>query len=485
MNPEFRRNLWLELPAHRLIALPAVLLLVFLAAWLAGGRGPFVSVSEVVLVLLVVLWGGRLAAETVIEEVVGRTWDNQRMSAIGPWDMTWGKLLGSTIYVWYGGLWCVIAFMVGGGGQFADVVRLILAGAQAQATALLLSMLLLRSESGTLRFQVTISQLLTLLLMVPFLLFNSFASPETVRWYGFTIPDDPFVTVSQIAFLGWTVLGIYQLMRGELQYRTTPALWFLFVIFAAAYMAGFDSMVAAAKGARMPSPTITRLFLAFIGALTLTYVSAFVEPKSPVRLRRWLGHFNAGRIVQMSQIAPTFVPALLVALLSALLVVVNSVALNSGDTLALINVLAFIFALLMFAVRDLAMLYYLVLFGGSRGHLAGVVYLISAYFLAPVVLSAARLDAALPILLPYPNGPWEMVVLPVLGEALLAFVVLSQRWRSLTIEGMEQPTPGASIPGRSGHSGGHVIGHAAPLGHSPGGHSHSGGGHGGSHSSGH
>jgi len=106
MNPELRRNLWLELTPHRLIAAPVVLLLVLLLVSSRDERPwPAVySTASVILVLLVHFWGTRKAAEGVTEEVRERTWDWQRLSSLGPWSMTWGKLAGTAAFPWYGAL---------------------------------------------------------------------------------------------------------------------------------------------------------------------------------------------------------------------------------------------------------------------------------------------------------------------------------------------------------------------------------------------
>ena len=108
MNPELRRNLWLELSMHRLVAMPVVLVLV-LALISARSSDPWPAVFDAalwILVLVLHLWGGRNAAEAVTEEVRDRTWDWQRLSSLVPWQMTWGKLFGATAYSWYGAAWC-------------------------------------------------------------------------------------------------------------------------------------------------------------------------------------------------------------------------------------------------------------------------------------------------------------------------------------------------------------------------------------------
>ena len=108
MNPELQRNLWLEASPFRL-ALIAGLVLLALAATSVAPRG-LGTTSGVALALywfFAVLWGTRSAALSVVAEIRERTWDSQKLSSIGPWEMVWGKLFGATAANWFGALLCL------------------------------------------------------------------------------------------------------------------------------------------------------------------------------------------------------------------------------------------------------------------------------------------------------------------------------------------------------------------------------------------
>lgn len=443
MNPEFQRNLWLELPPHRMVAMPAVLVLVFFAAWLAGGSLSFAGAAQLLIALLLIVWGSRLAAEAVLVEVIGHTWDSQRMSALGPWEMTWGKLAGSTAFMWYGSIWCVIAFVASPHGNITLLIRLLLAGLEAQALALLLSMVLIRGEPDSLRFQVTIAQTVTIMVVVPFLFFTLFNRPDSVHWYGFIIPFDVFVTVFQLAFIGWTVLGAYQMLRTALQYSSGSLTWLMFVVFAVAFIAGFDRLQELVGAAGMPNPAVTRLFIAFGAAIGLTYACAVVEPKSLVRLRQWLVLLLGGRMRQGEQLSPAWFAALVIAVILGVLTIVNIIGVKAPTAPLPVGAVALVVAMMLFTVRDLALFYYLVLYSRfGAGNLAIGVYLVTAYFLLPVILSSARLDGLIPILVPSASGPPELVVLPVFVEALAAVGLVVQRWRAVGVEGLDRAVSG-------------------------------------------
>ena len=70
MNPEFRRNLWLELTPRRVLLMVIVLGLAFFAAALSGGTDYRPAwVAEMAYYFIVVIWGSRNAALSVVGEI--------------------------------------------------------------------------------------------------------------------------------------------------------------------------------------------------------------------------------------------------------------------------------------------------------------------------------------------------------------------------------------------------------------------------------
>jgi len=70
VNPEFRRNLWLEFSGARLVGMPLVLGLVFAAIYIARdepgqGFNMMVLLAKPMFLVLAILWGTRLAAGAV------------------------------------------------------------------------------------------------------------------------------------------------------------------------------------------------------------------------------------------------------------------------------------------------------------------------------------------------------------------------------------------------------------------------------------
>jgi hypothetical protein len=253
MNPELRRNLWLQFSPGRLLLAPVCLGLILVSVWIVTFHvySVVALLSEWAYYLLAILWGTRRAGDLVAEEVAGRTWDAQRMSALGAWQMTWGKLLGGTSYVWYaGGLALgahVAARWLSGfppwqGSEAVVLGRMLGIGLLGQAVGFQTSLVLLRKQTLHRRLGATASQAAGLLAAwilsghFPFGLTPSQTGP--VQWFDWTIEGDLFWLASAYLFLAWSVFGAYRLMRLELQFRNLPVGWIGFALFLMVYFEG-------------------------------------------------------------------------------------------------------------------------------------------------------------------------------------------------------------------------------------------------------
>ena len=156
MNPEFERNLWLELTPRRVLQMVIVLGLIFLTLKVADPFDGRDRAAEFLFFAIVVIWGTREAAQSVVEEIRDRTWDFQRLSALTPFNMTWGELFGATSYIWLGGLICLAVMIAVQGSPvrplniFADLAI----GLTAQSAALFASLLAVRRRQSITRLSV-------------------------------------------------------------------------------------------------------------------------------------------------------------------------------------------------------------------------------------------------------------------------------------------------------------------------------------------
>jgi hypothetical protein len=287
VNPELQRNLWLEFSWHRLVAMPGVLALIFLCAALGTRPDSDVGVTTTGLLLFVGLagfWGARRAADSVTEEYRGKTWDGQRMSALGPWGMTWGKLVGSTSFAWYGALLCLATVAVAWPLRWEYSASLVIvcavcAAVGAQALALIAS--LIATRKGLVRSYARGTWFVLLVLV-----FSGSSTPivhklaQNFAWWGREIEGWRFALGTSVLFASWAVFGAYRLMCQELQVRTTPWGWAAFVLFLAWYLAGFAIQTG------NPEPSTMFCIVGLLVSTALTYLMLFTEQTGALVMQR-------------------------------------------------------------------------------------------------------------------------------------------------------------------------------------------------------
>jgi hypothetical protein len=447
LNPEFRRNLWLQLSPQRLLGAPIVLGTIFVLAWLADDRdiGVLGIVALVGYYLIVGVWGTRRAADTIAEEVSGGTWDGQRMSALGAWPMAWGKLAGGTSFVWYAGLICLAVYAAaeqqGGSPTLPrDLLRHVEVGLFAQLVALVVSLILLRKQRSPRRLPVTLGQLFGLLAglialtgpgrtlghWIPVLDSNWSGQFD---WYGLPLDYENFSVLSLAAFILWGFIAVYRLMRVELQFRCWPWVWIGFVLFVMAYVEGF--LYRLLQGVGAPADW---LVAPFVCGIVLVYVAVFAEPKDPVRYR-WF--FVAMRRRDWSRAAallpqwlPTYVLAAAIGLAAILLGGVGLPITAVGGLLGRVPLSsALLVSGLLFVLRDVAFILLLNLGPRRRrGDVAAVIYLWLLYGPVTAIIRILGLGVLQPFIAPTPGSGLALAVLPPFLEIVILLALIRRRW---------------------------------------------------------
>jgi len=439
VNPEFQRNAWLEMTPHRMVAAPAVLLALFALMYLIGGDAAIGLMSIVgywVALGTGVLWGGRIASEAVLSEVQQGTWDQQRLSCIAPWAMTWGKLFGAPVFTWYVCAPCLVMLVLGAGARmpagegYVHAVLLVLIILFAHAVGLLASLHLV-ARVNRLGARVSAGlHMLGLLCAAPLILFSIgafMAGPpdERVSWFGHEIRSLYFALASTAVFTAWAVAGCYRLMRAELQLRNAPWVWMAFVAFCMLYAAGIAHgdrhTVDALVTINGLDVTGASLVAAHLGALALGYLVLFAQPKDPVELRRVLAHLRAGAAAQVLETLPRwlFVVPFITATAVALIVLDSVAAVFCASTVAFFIRDAAVVALLNLGERR------------QRADMAAAFYLLVLYALAPALLDAAFDLQLSGWLLPAVTGGFLLGVAPAAVQAVALWGAVARRWRAL------------------------------------------------------
>ncbi|MDQ6975409.1 MAG: hypothetical protein Q9M22_02460 [Mariprofundaceae bacterium] len=433
-NPEFMRHVWLELSLHRMIGLPIIIGLLCLMVWyMDNGPNDFSGVSKMVMLIApwFIVWGSHLASESLLGEVRGQTWHAQRMSALSPWQLVWGKLLGSTLFTWYGVIWCLLIYLSVSSEAWplraALALFVVLAGLLLQALTLLFSLRSINRMGLSGRNQSFPYVILVLLMLAPWFV-GALANINTpALWNGMEIPKTIFINASALLFLAWALLGLYRLMRVELQMRQGFIVWLVFELFLMVYMAGFFVDVAFLN---LHDPWSVTLAIAFLLAVTIAYLMFFLEDTTALDIKRGLIALRAANGKELVQLIPCWLVSLALALL------VLPFFLISSQLLELANSVFFLLSLLLFAVRD----FILLLWVRFRPHfkpsnrVAMVVYLTCSYSILPAIFFAANTQEWLALfLLPLPEQAYPLIQWPILLlEIGAAYWLLLRRWQQVS-----------------------------------------------------
>jgi hypothetical protein len=446
MNPEFRRNLWIEMTLPRLIAAPLVLGAIFLLAWYVGGRdlGEVSRAARWAYYVIMLAWGTRRAAASLNDELANRTWDIQRMSALGPWSMAWGKLFGATSYVWYCGLICLAVMALESDQPWTVFLLHPIAGATALAVSLLAVLLRRgRARAGS-RGSSLIAQGLGIaagLLLSPagpgLLDLSHIEVSFMVDWYGLEARPNDFFLAAAAGFLAWALFAVYRALCADLQKPVWPWAWTLFSVYVIAFFGGFTDEATKARG-------IDWLVVAVPIAALLYYAAIFADNKDSVRYRWFLLSLKSGDWGRAARLMPLWLPSL--PLMAGLAIALGLRTDQTDPTLMqplfydifriadvkVVAATAWAVAAILFTIRDLLILLFLNFGKRARSpDLAALIYLGILYWVIPAILGFLAPGWIQALFLPWPlEGPWIAIGVP-LAEVVLMALLTWQRWRAL------------------------------------------------------
>ena len=445
-GPEFRRNLWLEFSPHRLIAMPVILGALFMLVTL-GGRSPLDETSSAIagfaFVALIFVWGTRLASETVISEVHGRTWDQQRLSAIGAWQMAWGKLFGATAYAWYGGLICMGFYAVSRasyltpGAVLVAVALYISAGVLAHALSLVLSLQAVQRRRAFGRVQVLWYQAVAVIsagipLYAGLKGLGENGAYAMTTWFGYAIIKAHFLLGAITVFAVWALVGVYALIRLELMHRHGPWAWLGFVAFAMIFFAGLDypSWGVPVILTALPGPPSA----AFIVAAAAAYVMAFGEPKQRVRFRRLANDWRNRQWRRVLELVPRSVLTLCLAAGAAVAAAALADTSHFSNIADVGEIHLAVLATFLFVVRDIGFVYVISLKhekGTGGADARAFLYLVLAYTLLPALAQTVDMKLLEAFFWPQwqETAPWTILA-PLMEVAVIGYLLL-RRLRNL------------------------------------------------------
>ncbi|MES2500714.1 MAG: hypothetical protein V4570_09265 [Pseudomonadota bacterium] len=382
-NPEFKRNIWLELSAHRLIAVPVLLGLIFYVAMQNENSAAIsYTIAKSIFIIVTILWGSQLAFSSVSDELQNRTWDNQRLSALSPFKLVWGKLLGATAFAWYIGLLCLVMMLFTSQenietSKFQIISGLVLGAMITQALAFVSALIAAKNNVAIPRGL----NLLFIFVLVPILGRIIYISDQpTQAWYGQDFTYLGFVNVFLLIYTAWAWLASYRIMQAALQIKVKPWAMLSFVLFSAFYVLGFYNALTIGNFAS----------LAFVFAVLMTYLGALTEKRDLASLRRCINPWIAKTPTKAFKDTPYFLILAVFCLIALPFTILDTEfsafysakSLRAGQSFTIIGLMS-----MLLMTRDIGLLYYFSLSQKpQRAVMTTVFYLILLYVLFPLLL---------------------------------------------------------------------------------------------------
>lgn len=429
MNPEFQRNVWLEWSAHRVLLLSVVLASIFVLVALFDPNGVGNVVANAALslfVLATMMWGAHRAGDAMLDELRERTWDSQRMSAMSPWSMTWGKLCGATIMPWFAGGICLVVYAVARIGptlaeRLQVVASCIAAAILVQALSLIGALVGTRLEKHARSTLASWSAVGTIvLLLVYFSVY--YRSADAIAWFGLNCERFDFLTVSLFALAGWTVFGAYRMMSSELAVATRPWAWSAFVIYLTVYFGG------ALINPEWPLERNLALF-AYVGLATgigASYLAAFALFRDPLTFHRLATYASARHWRRFFEELPVWTASFAIAIAFAILCAAFATTpVYFGDRVEALGIAGIVIVL--YAVRNIGLLYYFT-YGEShrRVETTTVICIAIISWLLPSIAESTGMTAIQWLLRP---PMWDHPLAAGGIIALHVLIVLALCWR--------------------------------------------------------
>ncbi len=338
-NPEFRRQLWLQISATRLILAPVVIaIVVALLASTEATTSAIHGTAWVALSLAVLFWGTSVVGTSIRDEITGRTWNQQRMSRLTPWQLTSGKLFGATSYVWYVALLCALVALWSGRAASSafgphnpviEYVFLLALGLFAHSVALM-APLAFQSGSGEPRVSVPTIAVFALVFVVfqaaPSGVSRSGDGRVDTEWFGISMTPQLLAMWTALSLAAWGILGAWRAMRQALQVRQLPWALPAFVAFMGAWAAGN-------AGGSDTSIVAEALIGATIALAAAAWVLMLWEPQSLFAWQRIRTHWAAGERSRAIAGVSAATSVVLFAVIGALLVAAMN-ATSSGAEVA-------------------------------------------------------------------------------------------------------------------------------------------------------
>lgn len=438
-NSELQKCCWQQMSFHKMLLLPAiiggiVLFIIFLNNDIISAADTIANASLFGFSILVFFYGGYKAANAVVEEINDNTWDNQRLSSVSPWELTFGKLFGSTIYAWYGGAITLILYTLTSTEEykFYNILQLILSALVCHSVAILASIQSLRQKSRYRKIQIIGYYLLGLIVSSIFYSMSNTSTSiafnvnffQNITWYGTEFKTIYFVPFILFIYAFWFIVGIYRLFREELQIKNIPWVWGSFVIFNMVFLAGFvpqEMNIFEKLHSALDLTQQIKLYVAFSVATITIYLALYTDTLDITRYRVLRNRFQNKQWCSFLQTIPLWVVSFSLALISGFLFMLLSFEKK---------VFLFVISSIFFLIRDAAIVHYFTFSPKyKRPVLTAILYLGILYILLPAIFITGFEEGS--IFYPAIKSESVVSIFPSIVQAIFMLWLLRKRYTKL------------------------------------------------------
>jgi len=420
-NPEFKRSIVVSLSSYRSFVMPVAMLILLYLTFVLHGQtfSESLSVScSVIFLLLVFFFCTRDVNDSIMDEVMQRTWDFQRMSAISAWTMVWGKLLGSCFFsLLTASLALVLAvysmmFTSSFIFMLKSLILLVIVALISITVSLMTTLFLLRKNPQTTSKQTHfLSFILAIVMMFISLPFVTAEQQESIVWFSSFYSWFDFVLLSGLFFLCTFLIACYRLMRQELQYQNSPLVWLFFLVSQTLYWSGF---YIAGTDFEFDAHWFGRETMVFFSSIILCWLAIYASNNKIQAIYKSIFYLKNRNYPQLWLNLPLWVVSYAFVLTCALYLFV---VINESFLLILMCCL--------FLLRDIFLSLYFGLKNSSgKADMSSLITLLSLYVFIPIILINLELKSWLFLFLPYIEDEQSLwVIIPVMLQTVLSIML--------------------------------------------------------------
>lgn len=453
-NNEFTRNIWLEFSLSRALVSPFVIGAIVLINYfsvdsLSSFYDSVFVTSTILMGFILMIWGCKQAAESIVNEVNEQTWISQKMTGISAWNMAIGKLFGSTIFTWYSVSFCIAVYLISGLNisfnfqWFKFLLAFIMSVIIGHSISILVSLIHMRNNKYKTKINRT-SFFIPGVAISVFIIQSTYSFymnsiNSTINWYNFEINISDFCLITCVYLLFWSIIGLYRSVRIELQYDNSPWVWLIFIF---SFLVYINGIVLGSTFVKESFKGNIVLWTSYLVLVAFSYLSIMIESFNPVLIRKLLEEIYNRNIKAFINTVPLWLVTLFLSTLFCLLIVtteicsINGFSYSGNDQLLKeSSYLSLPIILIFLIIRDLSIISIIKGGGSRRSGFFSAIYFLSVYALIPSIFYSSTSFRILHFFWPVLKDGFYWETLPIAFEAIIvAYFVFKKRYKILGVK---------------------------------------------------